>query len=156
MNHLRDIKHSLPMQLLQARETTMGYFRPLLRNHNLTEQQWRVIRVLAEHAPIDATELANQCFLLPPSLTRILQALANAGLIQRQPDPADQRRTLVSLSPAGQEKYAQISPLSERTYQKIEERFGKSNLHSLHTLLAELDRCLSPHTQPSEAAHEQP
>ena len=40
---------SLTIALLQAREAAMGYFRPIVKRHNLTEQQWRIVRVLAEH-----------------------------------------------------------------------------------------------------------
>ena len=43
-----DFEHSLPMMLLRAREAVMGRFRPMLREFDLTEQQWRIIRVLAE------------------------------------------------------------------------------------------------------------
>jgi len=34
------------MELLKAREAAMERFRPMLREHGLTEQQWRVIRAL--------------------------------------------------------------------------------------------------------------
>ena len=43
-----DTRRSLPIALLRARETVMHRFRPLLASHDLTEQQWRVIRVLGE------------------------------------------------------------------------------------------------------------
>ena len=73
MANLRDFEHSLPMELLKAREAAMSRFRPMLRDHGLTEQQWRVIRALAHYGEIDAGELAQRSFLLAPSLTRILR-----------------------------------------------------------------------------------
>ena len=39
---------SLTIALLQAREAAMSYFRPIVKRHNLTEQQWRIVRILAE------------------------------------------------------------------------------------------------------------
>jgi len=43
------IRHrNLPLLLLQAREAVISHFRPLLNHFGLTEQQWRVIRVLEE------------------------------------------------------------------------------------------------------------
>ena len=73
---MRPFSASLPMALLQAREAAMRLFRPLLAEHDLTEQQWRVIRALAAtEEPLDAGELAHRTFLLAPSLTRILQYL---------------------------------------------------------------------------------
>ncbi|MEW5259964.1 homoprotocatechuate degradation operon regulator HpaR, partial [Escherichia coli] len=38
---------SLTIALLQAREAAMSYFRPIVKRHNLTEQQWRIVRILA-------------------------------------------------------------------------------------------------------------
>ncbi|PSG20148.1 homoprotocatechuate degradation operon regulator HpaR, partial [Escherichia coli] len=35
---------SLTIALLQAREAAMSYFRPIVKRHNLTEQQWRIVR----------------------------------------------------------------------------------------------------------------
>ena len=80
---LRDFEHSLPMELLKAREAAMARFRPMLRDHGLTEQQWRVIRALADYDRIDASELARRSFLLAPSLTRILQHLEKEKLVKR-------------------------------------------------------------------------
>jgi hypothetical protein len=68
---LRDFRHSLPMELLRAREAAMSRFRPVLREYGLTEQQWRVIRVLAEQDGIDASEVAARSFLLAQPDTHI-------------------------------------------------------------------------------------
>jgi len=44
---MREFSRSLPMSLLRAREAVMRQFRPSLRRHDLTEQQWRILRALA-------------------------------------------------------------------------------------------------------------
>ncbi|MGM3243097.1 hypothetical protein ACS2VP_27140, partial [Bacillus cereus group sp. Bc237] len=44
---LRAFSRSLPMALLRSRESVMVRFRPMLRAHGLTEQQWRVLRAMA-------------------------------------------------------------------------------------------------------------
>ena len=143
MTQLRALNQSLPMQLLKARETTMTQFRPLLREHGLTEQQWRVLRVLAAQDRVEASQLAQDCVLLAPSLTRILNTLTAEGLISKSPDPTDQRRTIVSLTAEGWRKYRYISPDSELTYQSIEQRFGKTKLRQLYQLLDELNGALT-------------
>ena len=133
---LRPFTASLPMALLRARETTMRVFRPMLADHDLTEQQWRVLRALrAEVDPVDATRLAEATCLLAPSLSRILAHLRDEGLIERAADPTDQRRSLVSLSAAGRERVAQVAPTSEWGYAAIEDAFGAERLAHL---LAEL------------------
>ena len=53
----------------------MRHFRPSLRAHGLTEQQWRILRALAASGDIEVTELARLAYLLGPSLSRILRDL---------------------------------------------------------------------------------
>src|SRR5690349_24939051 len=81
---MRDFSRSLPMALLRAREAVMRQFRPSLRQHDLTEQQWRILRALAAIEAIEVTELARTAFLLGPSLSRILRDLDARGLIERK------------------------------------------------------------------------
>lgn len=137
MSSIRDFQHSLPMELLKAREAAMAGFRPMLRNHGLTEQQWRVIRALAAYGNIDASELARKSFLLAPSLTRILRHLEREKLVKRSSDENDQRRSVFVLTTRGRKLFGKVGPDSELLYANIEERFGSEKLESLYSLLAE-------------------
>jgi len=140
---LRDFQHSLPMELLKAREAAMSRFRPMLRQHGLTEQQWRVIRALAAYQRIDASELAKRSFLLAPSLTRILQFLERAQLIKRSSDANDQRRSVFALTNKGRRIYDEVGPDSELLYSEIEKEFGVDKLETLYKLLAEFYTALA-------------
>lgn len=93
---------SLPISLIRARESVMEPIRAMLQTSGITEQQWRILRVLDEGGATDVTGLAEQAGLLAPSVTRIVQSMANKQLIARQTDPNDRRRQLVSLLPKGQ------------------------------------------------------
>jgi homoprotocatechuate degradation regulator HpaR len=121
----------------------MARFRPMLRRHGVTEQQWRVIRALAAYENIDASELAQRSFLLAPSLTRILQFLESEKLIKRSPDKDDQRRSVLVLTAKGRNLYALVGPDSEVLYASIEKQFGADKLESLYTLLAEFYTALA-------------
>ncbi|MDH3439930.1 MAG: homoprotocatechuate degradation operon regulator HpaR [Gammaproteobacteria bacterium] len=137
---LRDFEHSLPMELLKAREAAMARFRPMLRDHGLTEQQWRVIRALADYDKIDASELARRSFLLAPSLTRILQHLESEKLVKRLSDENDQRRSVLTLTAKGQNLFAEVAPDSAALYEEIESSFGGKRLALLYELLEEFHR----------------
>lgn len=134
---LRDFEHSLPMELLKAREAAMARFRPMLREHGLTEQQWRVIRALAEYEKIDASELARRSFLLAPSLTRILQFLEKEKFVSRSGDSNDQRRSVFALTARGRRLFDKVAPDSEALYSEMESQFGVHKLEQLYALLAE-------------------
>ena len=140
---IRDFRHSLPMELLRAREAAMSRFRPVLREHGLTEQQWRVIRALADSDKIDASELARRSFLLAPSLTRILQFLEKEALVKRTMDSKDQRRSVLTLTTKGQHIFDRVGPDSELRYAEIESEFGQERLEQLYTLLADFCTTLS-------------
>ncbi len=143
MDNLRQFEHSLPMELLKAREAAMAKFRPMLRDHGLTEQQWRVIRALADFDRIDASELARRSFLLAPSLTRILQNLVEQKLVGRLADSNDQRRSLLTLTTKGRKLFSEVAPDSAALYEDIETTFGKDRLEDLYGLLEAFHRSLN-------------
>ena len=140
---MRDFSRSLPMSLLRAREAVMRQFRPSLRHHGLTEQQWRILRALAAVETIEATELARTAFLLGPSLSRILRDLEARQLIERRLANADQRRSVLSISARGLKLMEEVAPSSEAIYAAITRRYGARKLAELQDMLGVLERSLS-------------
>lgn len=129
---------SLPIMLLRAREEVMKRFRPMLKAHDLSEQQWRVLRVLREQGPSEPTVLAEQSVILTPSLTRILQNLETRGLVERKRHTEDGRRQVAALTKPGRELIETITPQSAAIYAKLEQDFGKDDTHKLMQLLRQL------------------
>ncbi|HUN28128.1 MAG TPA: homoprotocatechuate degradation operon regulator HpaR [Steroidobacteraceae bacterium] len=148
---MRAFASSLPMALLSARESVMRRFRPSLRRHSVTEQQWRVLRALAGHRGIELAELAARTCLLPPSLSRILPDLERRGLVARAPVAADMRRSSASLTAEGVRLIAAHAPESEAIYRAIEDRFGPERLRYLLGLLRELEEAAAPPTRAVQA-----
>jgi homoprotocatechuate degradation regulator HpaR len=140
---LRDFSHSLPMALMRAREAAMRFFRPSLRSHGVSEQQWRVLRALASGDSLEAMALARATFLLPPSLSRILRDLAARGLIERRADSADLRRSVIMISNAGRDLIGAQAPASEAGYAEIARRFGEERLARLQAELDALEQALT-------------
>ena len=149
---IRPFDESLPMALLRGREAIMRLFRPLLAAHDLTEQQWRVLRALAAaDAPLRIGELAEHTFLLGPSLSRILANLESRGLIERTKAAHDQRASTVGLTEHGRTLVQDIAPTSEATYALIERRFGTDRLGHL---LDELHALAALDLEPTPSAHQ--
>lgn len=140
---MRDFSRSLPMSLLRAREAVMRQFRPALREHGLTEQQWRILRALAAIEAVEVTELARTAFLLGPSLSRILRDLEARHLIERKTAKTDLRRSVVSISEKGVKLMASVAPSSEAIYAEITRRFGSRKLAELQEMLGQLEFCLA-------------
>jgi homoprotocatechuate degradation regulator HpaR len=139
----REFSRSLPMSLLRAREAVMRQFRPSLRDHGLTEQQWRILRALASIGAVEITELARVAFLLGPSLSRILRDLEARRLIERKVVKADQRRVIVSISARGVRLIEAVAPSSEAIYAAMTRRYGARRLAKLQQMLGALEDSLS-------------
>jgi DNA-binding MarR family transcriptional regulator len=61
------------------------------------------LSTIERHGPMTPSELAARERIQRPTVTRLLDRLATAGLVTRTPDPADGRSSLVAATPAGRE-----------------------------------------------------
>ncbi|WP_052261322.1 MarR family transcriptional regulator [Ruegeria sp. ANG-S4] len=101
-NVLPSTGDSLPVSLIRAREAVMAPIRKMLLRAGITEQQWRVLRVLSEHGKMDAGNLAKHAALLPASLSRIVQSMETGGYLVRETDANDRRRQHINITDKGQ------------------------------------------------------
>ena len=93
---------NLPLLLLRAREAVMQHRRPSLRAQGLSDQQWRVLRVLGEHADgLETGQVAREAHLLGPSLTGVLVRMARDGWVTRERSAHDARRSVVRITAEG-------------------------------------------------------
>ncbi len=131
----RQTRRSLPIALLRAREAIMAKFRPMLARHDMSEQQWRVLRILGEYGELDASQLAERALVLGPSLTRMIKTLLKTKLIAKRSDKADGRRSLISITPKAIALIQEITPESAAIYNDIEKKFGIEQVEQLLDLL---------------------
>ncbi|WP_256856692.1 homoprotocatechuate degradation operon regulator HpaR [Variovorax sp. KK3] len=132
------VHRNLPRLLLQAREAVMAHTRPSLREHGLSDQQWRVLRVLGENGLVETGRVAREAFILGPSLTGVLARMERDGLIRRYRDPSDQRRTVIEATPKGMRMVESLSQSIESHYAYMEKSLGKQKLAQLYLLLDEV------------------
>lgn len=133
---LPPFRQSLGGRLLAAREAVMAPLRPILRQAGVTEQQWRVLRVLVDIAAIDVTALAAAALLRLPSLTRILRELEQRGLITREGDDDDGRRIIVSITPQGRHLADETTGATLALLDRYAAEFGVERLRALIDELA--------------------
>lgn len=126
---------NLPLLFLQARESVFARFRPILHTVGLTEQQWRVVRALLDHGPLEPRQIGDICRLSSPSLAGILARMADLGLVLRERLEHDQRRVMVSVTPEGKALAAKLAPTIEATYRALEEEMGVEFIAQLYATL---------------------
>lgn len=112
--------------------------RGMLADAGVTEQQWRVLRVLDEEGPLDPTTIASRAVLLLPSLTRILQKLEEKGLVTRRRDEHDRRRQVIEVTEEGRDIINANMDTSRRILSDLRERLGEERHEILIDLLGEL------------------
>lgn len=129
---------SVSIALAQARESIMAYVRPALNEAGITEQQWRIIRLLAENSTLDFQDLSDKACILRPSLTGILNRLERGGLVMRLKPASDQRRVFVKLTNDGAKLYNKTSQRVTEGFNQLEQAFGVEKMAHLEILLQEL------------------
>ncbi len=138
-NKLPSTSRSLPIALIRAREGVMAPIRDMLAETGITEQQWRVLRVLSEYGLLDTSTLANRASLLFPSLTRIATTMRNKGLITQTRDAIDRRRQFIAITEAGQKIIDDYAEQSAKIVAEFRATLGDEDYEKLLDLLARLD-----------------
>jgi homoprotocatechuate degradation regulator HpaR len=111
---------NMPLLLLQARERIISNFRPTLHAHGVTEQQWRVIRVLLTVPHLEPRQIGELCTISSPSLAGVLERMEQAGYVVRRRVQRDQRRVYVSLTPRSRKLAASMAPQIDAIYRRLE------------------------------------
>ena len=121
----------------------MSRFRPVLNQHGVTEQQWRILRVLLDEDGLEPRQLCERCLISSPSIAGVLMRMEEAGWIQRERMEHDQRRVKVTVTAATKKLGKSIAPIIEREYLELEKKVGVKQLQqvydTLDTLLQNLD-----------------
>ena len=117
----------------------MAPIREMLAETGITEQQWRVLRVLAEHGAMDASTLADRASLLFPSLTRIATTMREKGLITQTRDAKDRRRQMIAITGAGQKIIDDNTAQAAEIVVGFKAKLGEERYEQLLDLLAMLD-----------------
>ena len=115
---------NLPLLLLQARERVIAHFRPILNANGITEQQWRIVRVLLEVPAREPREIGELCRISSPSLAGVLARMEELGFVVRRRLEHDQRRVRVALTPRARTLAARMAPQIDATYRRIEGVLG--------------------------------
>jgi DNA-binding MarR family transcriptional regulator len=122
----------------QANHALYKEFDGHVRAAGLTSIEWRVLATLHDGPPLTISELAHEVLSKQPTVTKLVQRMAEQGWLCLQGDPADQRRTLVGVTSAGRRL---VKPLVDkaRTHEaRLLRSLGAGEKAALRTLLSKL------------------
>ncbi len=135
---MNEFSNSLPMMLYRALDVVMPEFRRIFLEHGLTEQQWRVLRVLWEEDEQPLLILAAKTLISSPSLVGVVDRLERDGLVVRKRKQQDRRIVSVTLTLQGAQLEDAVSAKAEVAYRALEKRVGPKAWRQLMTSLEQL------------------
>lgn len=122
----------------QANHALYKDFDRHVRAAGLSSIEWRVLATLHDGDPLPISQLAHEVLSKQPTVTKLVQRMADQGWVNLLADPADQRRTLVAATATGRRL---VRPLIEqaRTHEQNALRaLGPAEKSALKNLLAKL------------------
>lgn len=135
INEVPAFSTSLPMQLYKALDAIMPEYRNLFYKYDLTEQQWRILRVLWTENNITVAQLSKITLLPAPSLVGILDRLVKKNLLIRNRSDKDRRQVQISLTTKGKELQQLVAPSVLAIHSRLKARVSNEEWQSLERLL---------------------
>jgi len=113
---------SLPMMLHRTLDTVIPLYRKVFKEHGITEQQWRILRVLWEINECTSAELAKKTLLPSPSMVGIIDRMSAKNLVSRNRSEEDRRIVNVSLTDKGRILQDKLMPQVDAIYEQMMSR----------------------------------
>ena len=130
---LADLLHRLTRRIRSAQAQRLA---PL----GLTPAQERALRLISRaEEPPRMTELADRLGIVPRSLTTVIDALEQAGLVKREIDPRNRRAILLRLTDRGAAVRDDLREGRRRAAEDLFAPLSDADRETLAGLLARLD-----------------
>ena len=127
--------------LARVASQTMYRVDQLLKPHGLTGTQYNVLRILNGAGPegLCGTDIGARMVSRVPDMTRLLDRMAEAGLLVRERDPEQRRLVRATLTDAGRAKLLEITPAIDALHREQFRRFSPEEVETLSSLLRLFD-----------------
>ena len=122
----------------QANHALYKEFDGHVRAAGLTSIEWRVLATLHDGQPLTISQLADEVLAKQPTVTKLVQRMGDQGWVSLQGDPADQRRTLVTATPAGKRLVRPLVAQARQHEARVLRSLGSTEKAALLQLLEKL------------------
>ncbi|MEU7990902.1 MarR family transcriptional regulator [Streptosporangium canum] len=130
---LADLVHGVGHRLRRGYGERLG---PL----GLSPGQARALRVIADtEPPLKMVQLAERLRIVPRSVTPVVDALEEAGLVRREVDPASRRSTLLVITPEGRVEYGRVREARRKVAEELFAVLTPEQREQLRDLLSVVD-----------------
>jgi len=106
--------------------------------------EWRLIAVIAESDGLTQQALGVATRMDKVTVSRAAIALVDRGLVQRHPNPDDQRSHLLSLTRAGKTLYENVAPKALELEAQVFAGFSQEELAAFGAMLDRIEASAAP------------
>ena len=137
-NSIRKILHRLDLERRQL-------MRPKFLELGLTvgEGQPRILDCLLDREELTQRELADLCMFDVTTMSRTLDKMEQAGLIQRNRNPVSRRSHLIRLTEKGKEKGKQVREEFAWLDRTLQKGLAREELETLYRILEKIEKNLT-------------
>ncbi len=138
----------------RAHSLMLDIMEPVIEQRGFSFVQYVVMSSLRDGIAMNAQVICSQFRHDSGALTRIIDQLADRGLLERVRRDKDRRKVELQLTPAGRETIESLIPLVVAKLNEVLTDFSKAEVHELLRLLVKLNTTLQEHVDPSIVAAE--
>jgi len=131
----RFIDDYLSYLLARASQAVYKEFERTVNAAGFTSLEWRVLATLADADGMAIGDLAREVLAKQPTLTKLVQRMAEAGWVERTADARDARLTLVQATPKGRREVVRLMAAAKTHEADVLAGFGAGEVATLKALL---------------------
>lgn len=135
-----ELEHFLPYRLsVLSNSISSAIARSYQSRFQLSITEWRVLAVLGRYPGLSGSEVVERTAMDKVAVSRAVNSLLEAGRLARSTDEDDRRRSVLVLTPAGQEVYDEIVPEALAYERALLANLSPAEQVQLHRLLSKLE-----------------
>src|SRR5580698_10262377 len=138
----------------RAHSLMLDSLEPVIEERGFSFIQYVVLSCLRDGIAVNPKAICTQYRHDSGALTRVIDQLAERGLLERVRRDRDRRKVELQLTPAGREAIESLIPLMVDKLNEVLTDFSKTEVQELLRLLTKLNSTLHEHVDPSIAAAE--
>ena len=142
----------LPFELHETAHAMRRAFDRRAVSLGVTRAQWKVLFRLTRFPGLRQVELAEMLDVEPISLSRIVDRLEEAGLVERVPDPADRRAWRLQVTGKAEPLVAKLKALGLQLVDEAFEGIEREELELVRSVLARVRENLAAAPRGKKAA----
>lgn len=132
------VDHYLAALLAQASSLISTEFHAIVQANGFSVSEWRILATLTGSPGMSIGHLAEVSLTKQPTATRLLDRMADKGMVERVAHGSDRRVTLVRITAQGQAIISDLIRQAKEHEHRVLEPFGHARAEALKDTLREI------------------